>query len=465
MLTLLLSPAAARAGCPMPDGAPDAVAGDIAFNNDEGVLQYCDGSDWIGTSGGGDGGSAAWADITGKPPGFADGIDDGITTETDPKVGTLTDARWCRSDGTRVLCDRDPAGAGTDTLADLACSSGQIAAFNGTQWVCASGESGGGGGGIAAACPAGFAAMQSAGRVLGCMQSAIEGSDDHVSASQNCFLTYGGRLPTLTERYISKHPSIGIALPAQEWLGAAVGAEGECPRLDPNDEANSSDCDDAMNYRCFIPADSLVADPGPDSCTLDGQTVAHGASHTFYSSRSNNDCAGISQVRTCNDGTLDGDPGYQYASCGAGCNVAPWGAIDHGASVTAFQAATVSNAPCVKQTRTCTDGTLSGTYAHDNCEGTYSNSSTCPFCLEDPGFNGGSCCGMTCRYMLQNDAASLNRRCWELGFTSGVVLSTFPHSEWCTYCNARTRYWNGSSWVKRSCIDGNVKQARCIGPR
>lgn len=318
-LLILMAAVPARA-CPMPDGAPAAVAGAIAFNNDEGVMQYCNGSDWIGMGGGGSGGggSAAWADITGKPAGFADGTDDGITVEADPRVGTLTSDRWCRSDGAQVICDQDPAAAGTDTLADLACGSGQIAEFNGTQWICADNDSGGGGGGSIATCPAGFAAMVSAGRVLGCMQSAIEGFDDHLSASQDCFTSYGARLPTLTERYISKHPSIGVAHPNQEWLGAGVGAEGECPRLDPSNTPNSSDCDDALRYRCFIPGGSLVADPGPAGCTLDGQSLAHGQSQTFYSAEIDDDCAGISQERTCDDGELSGSSTYQYANCSAG---------------------------------------------------------------------------------------------------------------------------------------------------
>lgn len=48
---------------------------------------------------------------------------------------------------------------------------------------------------------------------------------------------------------------------------------------------------------------------------------------------------------------------------------APWGStVTHGTSVTAFQAATVPyGQSCVSQTRTCTNGTLSGTYQHQSC--------------------------------------------------------------------------------------------------
>lgn len=77
-------------------------------------------------AGGGGGGSVSWAGITGKPAGFADGTDDGITTETDPKIGTLTSGRWCKTDGTQVICDQNaPAGGSGDGV-----PSGAVMAFN-----------------------------------------------------------------------------------------------------------------------------------------------------------------------------------------------------------------------------------------------------------------------------------------------------------------------------------------------
>lgn len=51
------------------------------------------------------------------------------------------------------------------------------------------------------------------------------------------------------------------------------------------------------------------------SCTLDGVTVLHGKSEKFYSAEGHTDCASVSQMRSCNDGTLSGDPAYQYAGC------------------------------------------------------------------------------------------------------------------------------------------------------
>ncbi|MFA5592237.1 MAG: hypothetical protein WC989_02865 [Micavibrio sp.] len=46
----------------------------------------------------------------------------------------------------------------------------------------------------------------------------------------------------------------------------------------------------------------------------------------------------------------------------------PWGTVAHGASITAYQAASVPHgSSCASQTRTCTNGTLSGTYTHQAC--------------------------------------------------------------------------------------------------
>jgi hypothetical protein len=54
------------------------------------------------------------------------------------------------------------------------------------------------------------------------------------------------------------------------------------------------------------------------SCTQDGVTVSHGDSHTFYSSQTapiGQLCSAVSQSRTCTDGTLSGSASYQYGSC------------------------------------------------------------------------------------------------------------------------------------------------------
>ncbi|MCR4325817.1 MAG: hypothetical protein NUV59_03345, partial [Patescibacteria group bacterium] len=56
----------------------------------------------------------------------------------------------------------------------------------------------------------------------------------------------------------------------------------------------------------------------PTSCTLDGVTVPHGSSHTFYTQQaapSGSLCSSYAQSRTCTNGTLSGSSSYLYASC------------------------------------------------------------------------------------------------------------------------------------------------------
>ncbi len=55
------------------------------------------------------------------------------------------------------------------------------------------------------------------------------------------------------------------------------------------------------------------------NCSLDGITIESGSNYTFYSSAlplNNIDgCSAVSEIRTCNNGTLDGDSSYIYSFC------------------------------------------------------------------------------------------------------------------------------------------------------
>lgn len=92
--------------------------------------------------------------------------------------------------------------------------------------------------------------------------------------------------------------------------------------------------------------------------------------------------AGTYSVRACADKSSSGDAGTITESnegnnCGAWTNIAvssssctlPWGGtIASGQSVTAYQSSSVTSpATCQSQTRTCTNGTLSGTYTNQTC--------------------------------------------------------------------------------------------------
>ncbi len=117
------------------------------------------------------------------------------------------------------------------------------------------------------------------------------------------------------------------------------------------------------------------------SCSFDGNTVIHGSSVTAYQASTvpyGSTCS--SQSRTCTDGTLSGT--YQYASCSvspaASCTL-DGTTIAHGSSGTFYsQTSAPSGSTCasISQSRSCTDGTLSGSssyqYATCSCTPTYS---------------------------------------------------------------------------------------------
>jgi len=119
------------------------------------------------------------------------------------------------------------------------------------------------------------------------------------------------------------------------------------------------------------------------NCSLDGATVNHGSSRTFYqtSRACGQACTAIDQTRSCTNGSLSGSSAYSKASCPAqqpcGCNL-PWGgSISNGQSVTAYQTSSVScGSSCTSQTRSCTNGSLSGSYSNGSCSvGSCSNCS------------------------------------------------------------------------------------------
>lgn len=112
-----------------------------------------------------------------------------------------------------------------------------------------------------------------------------------------------------------------------------------------------------------------VADT-PDNCTFNGATVLHGGTVPAYETSAvayGETCN--QEIRTCNDGTLSGS--FTNSSCSVGdpttC-VFNGVAVGHGASVTAYESETVAaGGTCESETRTCTNGTLSGSYGFDSC--------------------------------------------------------------------------------------------------
>ena len=103
-----------------------------------------------------------------------------------------------------------------------------------------------------------------------------------------------------------------------------------------------------------------------------GGTLSHGQSIQVYAAdlvQCGSTCS-TPTTRTCNNGVLSGTGNYARCAVSACVTCAlPWGGtISHGASVTAYAASTVAcGSTCAPQTRTCNNGTLSGTNTNRAC--------------------------------------------------------------------------------------------------
>ena len=106
------------------------------------------------------------------------------------------------------------------------------------------------------------------------------------------------------------------------------------------------------------------------NCTFNGQTVAHGSSiNAFQNSTVPYGTFCSAQRRTCNNGVLSGS--YAYNTCSVAAPAAclfNGQTIAHGSSVQAFPNSSVAyNQSCVAETRTCDNGVLSGSAAYGSC--------------------------------------------------------------------------------------------------
>lgn len=136
----------------------------------------------------------------------------------------------------------------------------------------------------------------------------------------------------------------------------------------------------AGNAKCSASVEvgkALVAVSGLSACSQGGVTVPHGSSRDFYSAPSafiDETCASRRLSRLCMDGVLSGAANYSYANCSeataASCSL-DGATVANGASRTFYSQASVTSGTCaaVSQSRVCSNGTLSGsaTYNKANC--------------------------------------------------------------------------------------------------
>ncbi|NBX67154.1 MAG: hypothetical protein EBQ96_09180 [Proteobacteria bacterium] len=88
--------------------SPVGNEGEMIYNDDFNVMQYCTGTDWISMAGGAS-----------------------IASEADPQVGVTTSNKWCRGDGTAIQCDQNAPGGGTPGGADTQVQFNDGGAFGG----------------------------------------------------------------------------------------------------------------------------------------------------------------------------------------------------------------------------------------------------------------------------------------------------------------------------------------------
>ena len=122
------------------------------------------------------------------------------------------------------------------------------------------------------------------------------------------------------------------------------------------------------------------------SCTLDGATVNHGSSRTFYSIPTvgfGASCSPYGQARVCSNGILSGSDTFNRANCapesGSSCTLDS-SSVLHGSSTTFYSTSTVSygsNCSSFAQTRTCSNGTLSGSSSYNKSQCTVNTPQSC----------------------------------------------------------------------------------------
>lgn len=144
------------------------------------------------------------------------------------------------------------------------------------------------------------------------------------------------------------------------YQSASVAAGGTC-------QSQTRTCNDGNLNGSYMYVNCYVETPAANaSCSFDGRTIIHGGTTTAFATSSvpyGSTCA--SEVRQCSNGTLSGNYNYgscaplpapTYASCEFNGEIIP-----HTGTVIAF------NRYCATQTRTCSNGVLSGTYAFSEC--------------------------------------------------------------------------------------------------
>lgn len=198
------------------------------------------------------------------------------------------------------------------------------------------------------------------------------------------------------------------------------------------------------------------------TCTASAVGGSHGTSRNISDSASPS--VG-SATFMCDDGAWSKTSG----SCAAASCARPWGGtVLHGSSITAYRYATAScGESCQPQTRTCNNGSLSGSYSNQSC-----STATCANCsLAGVTVNhgasrtfyssssvacGGSCSGQsrTCNNGSLSGSASYNKASCSV---AGCASCSLPWGGSISHGQSRTAYQNASVPCGSSCASQSRK--------
>lgn len=105
-------------------------------------------------------------------------------------------------------------------------------------------------------CPTGFVAVKKLGWQMSCIQISTNGAaTDCLTAADNCFDSYGGKLPTISELFIARYNGFGLASGSEEWTDsgyAVVGVNAYCGTLTGGGFPNGQIYSAATLYRCSL---------------------------------------------------------------------------------------------------------------------------------------------------------------------------------------------------------------------
>lgn len=107
--------------------------------------------------------------------------------------------------------------------------------------------------------PAGFTKIVSQSRVSGFITTAEQGSDSHGNANNDCFTTYGGRLPMYEEQ---RSAIVNFVLDDEtdnsEWVAGRDGGNAQACFTGTDSTCTTTARGTSRAYRCWIPAASVV---------------------------------------------------------------------------------------------------------------------------------------------------------------------------------------------------------------